>query len=53
VKAATPGTAVVASLGSLEPAAGLELVRLPAVELAGFEGPVALAEIRRAAEPSR
>jgi adenylate cyclase len=47
VKAAAPGAVVVASFGSPEPVAGMELVALPAVELAGFDQPVALTEVRR------
>jgi adenylate cyclase len=46
VKVAAPGAVVVASTGPVEALPGLVLVPLPAVELAGFDGPVALAEVR-------
>jgi adenylate cyclase len=46
VKAAAPGAVVMASLGELEPMADLELITLPPVDLAGFDGPVTLAEVR-------
>jgi class 3 adenylate cyclase len=47
VKAAAPGAVVVASLGPLDPLPGLSTTPLPPRNLAGFEGPVALAEVRR------
>ena len=49
VKASAPGAVVVASLGPLEPMAGLDLTPLPPVALAGFEGQVALASVAFAA----
>lgn len=45
VKAAAPGAVVVASLRPLESMPGLELVPGPPVDLAGFDGPVSLAEV--------
>jgi adenylate cyclase len=47
VKAATPGAVVIASLGALEALHGLHVQPLPPADLAGFDGPVQLAEVRR------
>ena len=45
VKAASPRTVVLASLGPLEAPPGLRLTALPPADLAGFDGPVSLAEV--------
>jgi adenylate cyclase len=47
VKAAAPRKVVLASPGSFDPADDLRLVPLPPEDLAGFEDPVALAEVTR------
>jgi adenylate cyclase len=51
VKAAAPGAVVVAALGPLEPLDGLRATLLPPMDLAGFEGPVTLAEVAAATRP--
>jgi adenylate cyclase len=45
VKVASPGAVVVASTGPVDALAGLRLTPLPPVDLAGFEGPVTLAQV--------
>ena len=43
----TPEELAAAGLGPLEPLDGLRATPLPSVDLAGFDEPVALAEVRR------
>jgi adenylate cyclase len=46
VKAAAQGAVLVASLGPLDALSGLQVQPLPPADLAGFDGPVQLAEVR-------